>query len=188
MAVKRAVICASPHVGGICAQTCDVALRALKAAYPEDSLQAISLAARTLDGCIGCDQCRSSYECFRQDDMTKVLALLDEAEELYIASPIYFAGPPAQFKALLDRLQPRFWQWLDTPRDKRPDKRPARLLVIGAGGDPHGFEPLVVSARSALAVARFEITHVEASIADDAFAHVPAWLGVSCAESEATHG
>ena len=62
------------------------------------------------------------------------------------------------------------------------------MLAVGAGGDPHGFEPLVVSARSALAVARFEITHVEASIADDALSHVSAWLGVSCTESGEVHG
>ena len=72
-----------------------------------------------------------------------------------MVSPVYFAGPPAQLKALLDRLQPYFWS------DARAGaKRPAVLHVVGEGGDPHGFEPLVGIVRSALACAGFTLETV----------------------------
>ena len=87
--------------------------------------------------------------------MRELYALLDDADELVVVSPVYFAGPPAQLKALLDRLQPYFWS------DARADaKRPAVLHVVGEGGDPHGFEPLVGIVRSALACAGFALLTV----------------------------
>ena len=39
-------------------------------------------------------------------------------------------------------------------------KRPATLHVIGEGGDPHGFDPLVGEAKSALACAGFRLERV----------------------------
>lgn len=57
--------------------------------------------------------------------------------------PVYFASVPAQMKALLDRLQPYYFTDLRT----RP-KRPAVIHVVGVGGDPHGFEPLIGTVRS----------------------------------------
>ena len=87
--------------------------------------------------------------------MRELYALLDDADELVVVSPVYFAGPPAQLKALLDRLQPYFWS------DARAGaKRPAVLHVVGEGGDPHGFEPLVGIVRSALACAGFTLEMV----------------------------
>lgn len=110
-----------------------------------------------------------------RDDMDRVIAALDESCELFIASPVYFAGPPAGYKALLDRLQPYFWTF-----ERGGERRPAHLLVSGAGGDPHGFDPLVVCTRSALAVAGFRLETVTAAIgtgAAGACAAVPRWVG-----------
>jgi len=129
--------------------------------------------------CIGCDECRALSEepihvfqegdpllpqetvvesealfhhCVIDDDMDEVRKHLDAADELIVVCPVYFAGAPAQMKALLDRLQPYYFTDLRT----RP-KRPAVLHVVGAGGDPHGFEPLIGSLRSALSVTGFTL-------------------------------
>ena len=65
------------------------------------------------------------------------------------------SGAPSQLKAFLDRLQPYFYaNWRAKP------KRPASLYVVGEGGDPHGFGPLVGEVRSALAVAGFALESV----------------------------
>ncbi|MFR5829312.1 MAG: hypothetical protein ACLUE1_09750, partial [Adlercreutzia equolifaciens] len=50
------------------------------------------------------------------------------------------------------RLQPYYFTDLRT----RP-KRSAVIHVVGAGGDPHGFEPLIGTVRSALSVAGFTV-------------------------------
>ncbi len=92
--------------------------------------------------------------CVKRDDMDDVYPLLDDADELIVVSPVYFAGVPSQLKALLDRFQPYFWT------KTRARKRPATLHVVGEGGDPHGFDPLVGSVRSACAVAGFRLERV----------------------------
>jgi multimeric flavodoxin WrbA len=102
--------------------------------------------------------------CAKRDDMDDVYPLLDDADELIVVSPVYFAGAPSQLKALLDRFQPYFWT------KTRARKRPATLHVVGEGGDPHGFDPLVGSVRSAAAVAGFKLERVldwVGKIADD---------------------
>ncbi len=97
-----------------------------------------------------------------RDGMEQLLAVLQETAELYIVCPVFFAGPPAQMKAVLDRMQPLYY----TDARTHP-KRPANLLVVGGGGDPHGFEPLVGIMRSALSVSGFSLDRVEVSIGED---------------------
>ena len=93
--------------------------------------------------------------CVLDDDMQELYPLIDAADEWVVVSPVYFAGPPAQMKAVLDRLQPYFWT-----RARTGAKRPAVLHVVGEGGDPHGFEPLVGTVRSALSCAGFALEAV----------------------------
>ena len=119
--------------------------------------------------------------CVFDDDMQTVYDLLDDADELTIVSPIYFSGAPAPLKCLIDRMQPYFWDNF-APRDKaeggkgaasQPDadkaadlvwvprpKRPLTLHVLGEGGDPHGFDPLISEVKSSLACAGFRLLTV----------------------------
>lgn len=96
------------------------------------------------------------HVCAIGDDMPEVRKHLDAADELIVVCPVYFAGPPAQMKALMDRLQPYYWS--DARRQER--RRPLALHVVGEGGDPHGIEPLVGTVRSAFAVAGFSLEEV----------------------------
>jgi multimeric flavodoxin WrbA len=105
--------------------------------------------------------------CVIDDDMSDIYELIDEAEELTIVSPVYFAGPPSQLKALLDRLQPYFAasaaQRCAAKEEGRPFKtavKPAVLHVVGEGSDPHGFAALVTIVQSALAVAGYKLETV----------------------------
>lgn len=96
-----------------------------------------------------------SHVCFMSDDMKVVREHLDAADELIVVCPVYFAGAPSQMKALMDRLQPYYWSNL-----RKADKRPMTLHIVGEGGDPHGFDPLIGSVRSAFAVAGFALDSV----------------------------
>ncbi len=118
----------------------------------------MSVASTPIQPCTGCDQCRDEadepihvfqegdpllpcetvvesgalfHPCVIDDDMNEVRKHLDAADELIVVCPVYFAGVPAQMKALLDRLQPYYYTDLRT----RP-KRPAVIHVVGAGGHP----------------------------------------------------
>ena len=159
--MNRLIIVGSPRVDGRSAALAEQLFEACVEDCPEDEVALVPVAPLDIGGCRGCDQCRETDEggahrcVIEGDDMRELYALLDDADELVVVSPVYFAGPPAQLKALLDRLQPYFWS------DARAGaKRPAVLHVVGEGGDPHGFEPLVGIVRSALACAGFTLETV----------------------------
>ena len=154
MAVERTVLGASPRVEGRSARICMHVQDALQARFPQDTVNMLMVCDLRIGGCVGCDRCRRDGTCFMVDGMEGVRAALNASSALVVVSPVYFAGPPSQYKALLDRLQPYYWhRWEGEPR-------PASLVVVGEGGDPHGFEPLVVCTRSALACAGFSLEHV----------------------------
>lgn len=154
--MNRLVLCGSFRPEGKSALLSGALVERLHGLHPDDELQLFSLADDIdVDPCIACDYCKLGEGCIIEDPMQDLYGMLDEADSLAIVSPIYFAGPPAQFKAVLDRLQRYFW----TDFRSRP-KRPAELFAIGDGGDPHGFEPLVGIVRSSLAVAGFRVEAV----------------------------
>ena len=138
---------------------------------PDDELALAPVATLSVGGCTGCNACRDNIAklvelgeealdddfapCAIDDDMQEIYELIDAADEITVVSPVYFAGPPSQLKALLDRLQPYYWT-----NARVEEKRPAVLHVVGEGGDPHGFSALVSIVRSALAVAGFRLETV----------------------------
>lgn len=104
--------------------------------------------------CLSCDGCFATGECVVSDRMDTFLELADAASAIAIVTPIYFAGVPAQLKAVYDRLQSR-WARRYLLGEPRPPARPAALFVVGTGRDPYGYEPAVVTSKSALAMLGF---------------------------------
>lgn len=170
--MKRLILCGSPRVDGRSAALAEEIFEACIAECPEDEVKIITVATTPVAGCVGCDACATAGEwmitadqldqfknldeyespCAIKDGMTDVYRALDVSDELIVVCPIYFAGAPSQFKALLDRMQPYFW----TAARQQP-KRPAVLHVVGEGGDPHGYDPLVGSLQSSLSCAGYEL-------------------------------
>ena len=177
--MHRVILHGSCRVDGRSAALADELFNACIEECPDDGVSIVSVASTPIQPCTGCDQCRDEadepihvfqegdpllpcetvvesgalfHPCVIDDDMNEVRKHLDAADELIVVCPVYFAGVPAQMKALLDRLQPYYYPDLRT----RP-KRPAVIHVVGAGGDPHGFEPLIGTLRSALSVAGFTV-------------------------------
>ena len=93
---------------------------------------------------------------FDLDDM------LEKADRVILATPIYFAGLSSQMKAIVDRLQPYYWDYVQRKENGKSlrEKRPLTLYVIGDGGDPHGYEPLFISLKSGFALAGFSVDNV----------------------------
>ncbi len=58
------------------------------------------------NGCIACLGCQKSekFECVVDDEIKPVLARIPEADILVFATPVYFFGPSAQLKLLVDRM------------------------------------------------------------------------------------
>ncbi|MBN2406229.1 MAG: flavodoxin family protein [Elusimicrobia bacterium] len=58
------------------------------------------------NGCTACRQCQDlkEYECAIKDGVTGTLRKMALADIIVIASPMYFFGPSAQLKTVLDRM------------------------------------------------------------------------------------
>jgi multimeric flavodoxin WrbA len=95
---------------------------------------------RELDirGCLGCGHCDKAGVCIQKDDMRQVYPLLEEAERIVVASPIYFYGITAQLKLLVDRAQAPFM--------KREIAR-KKGNVVGEGPERRGFVLLAGATR-----------------------------------------
>ncbi len=131
--------------------------------------QRFLLCEKHIDPCIGCGGCSKTGNCILAgrkttggnfaDDYLELISLLDSCDGLALVAPVYFSGPTAQLKALFDRFQP-YWVRKYLLGYPFPKRRPAQLFVVGAGGDPHGFEPFVTISRSCLQIAGFELEKV----------------------------
>jgi len=67
----------------------------------------IFLSEHTITPCTGCGGCADADGvCVIRDDMTALYALLEDADAIIVASPVYFGCMTAQLKALFDRTLP----------------------------------------------------------------------------------
>lgn len=181
--MNRMIVVGSPRTNGRCAALAEELFEACIEECPDDQISLVPLSGVTVKPCTGCNACRETedHACVIDDDMADIREVLDEADELTIVSPVYFASAPATLKAFLDRLQPYFWT-----NARHEALRPAALHVVGEGHDPFGFGPLVTTVQSATYTAGFQLDQVinwvgkisaEGEILEDAeFVDVP-WLG-----------
>lgn len=156
------IIVGSPRSRGVSARYASELAERLKAEGNRVTLWRVS--DHRVGGCIGCEGCRGgNYSCVIRDDMRVLYSLLDQAERIEVVAPVYFAGPTSQLKAILDRLQP-YWEKrrgpAALPGSAEAPKRPVRLHVVGAGGDPFGYDALVTIVRSAFGAAGFALADV----------------------------
>ncbi len=159
---KWLIINGSPRINGKSARVVRLLMAALEHSQPQVGLELFEVASAQVEGCNGCAYCETAGTCIYQDDMAALMQQLDQAQRVLMVMPVYFAGVPSQAKAVLDRMQPYFWEYLKRKRAGLPpaEKRPLALFVVGDGGDPHGFEPLVATVRSSMALAGFAIDEV----------------------------
>ncbi len=78
--------------------------------------------------CIDCRACKKNdLVCTVKDDMQNLYPELDKADIIIFGTPIYWFGPSAQMKLLIDRLRPYYGN------KRLGGKRGAVLLPAGVG-------------------------------------------------------
>jgi multimeric flavodoxin WrbA len=128
----------------------------------------LTVADAGISPCRGCNACSATGECRVRDGMDDVYRLLDTADAVAVASPVYFATVPAVFKVAIDRFQP-YWARRYVLREPQPEKRrPGAVLLVGGGGDPYGTGCALTPVTSAFAVINVDVAHVLEVVGPDA--------------------
>jgi multimeric flavodoxin WrbA len=72
-----------------------------------NSTEKIYLYPLDITPCVDCKSCKKgSFQCALKDDMKTLYPKLEEADVIVFGTPLYWYGPSAKMKLLLDRLRP----------------------------------------------------------------------------------
>ena len=90
----------------------------------------ISVCRKKIAGCLACEYCHkkdSGHErqCVQQDDMQEIYPLLDEAEMIVLASPVYYHSFSGQLQCAVNRIYA-----LDKPKHLKK-----AALILSSGSD-----------------------------------------------------
>jgi arsenate reductase len=94
----------------------------------------VDVPSRHIEPCRGCRYCEKEGFCIQQkDEMGEMNYLLRRADLVVLATPIFFYGPSAQMKALIDRSQ-ALWarRYIMKLTDPKASFRRGFLLAVGA--------------------------------------------------------
>ena len=77
----------------------------IKGAQEKHEIHCFDICSMNIHGCLGCDYCRkNNRKCMQKDDMHKIYSVLDEADMIVIASPIYYHSLSGQLQCAINRI------------------------------------------------------------------------------------
>lgn len=126
--MKILVLNGSPRPNGSTSQ--------MVAAFKEGAREAghqvdvVEVCKKKIGGCLACEHCHRVEHrvCVQKDDMFEIYALLEEAEMLVLASPIYYHNISGQLKCAIDR----FYATATQPDVPKHLKKVAMILSSGS--------------------------------------------------------
>lgn len=91
------------------------------------NVEVISVCQKNIAGCMACEYChtKGNGKCIQKDDMQHIYPLIDEAEMIVIASPVYYHGFSGQLQCAINRIYA-----LDKPK-----KLKKAALILSSGSD-----------------------------------------------------
>jgi multimeric flavodoxin WrbA len=123
------VITGSPRKNGNSEMLADAFIKGAQSAGHETSK--FEAAFKKISGCIACDKCWSADRaCSANDEFALAEPLLEKADMIVFAFPLYWFSFPAQIKAFIDKL----YAYLKTGA-KRPLKIKTSAMLIAAGDE-----------------------------------------------------
>ena len=93
-------------------------------------VQIVDVCQKRIAGCLACEYChtKGNGKCVQQDDMQEVYPLLEEAEMIVLASPIYYHSFTGQLKSAINRIYA-----LDKPKNLK------KAALIMSSGSNHVY-------------------------------------------------
>lgn len=95
------IISASPRKGGNSDTLCNQFMKGAEEAG--NRVDKIRLAELSIDYCSACYACKKLGHCVKKDDMEQVIAKMQAANVVVLATPVYFYTMCAQMKTIIDR-------------------------------------------------------------------------------------
>jgi multimeric flavodoxin WrbA len=117
----------------------------------------IDLRGLKISPCLEIYQCLKNGECPLKDDMVDLYKKLVSARALIMASPIFFYGPSAQIKAVIDRCQALWCRKYVLNREPRESTRRGYVISVAATRGKKLFEGLLLTFNSFFDVLDMEI-------------------------------
>jgi len=112
------------------------------------AVEYIRLNELNLRPCQGCGGCDKTGICVVQDDMKDVYTMVDRADRIILASPVYFYGLSAQCKIFGDRMQAKWARrYLLKDRHRLGEGRKGYLISSAATKGPRIFECSMLTTR-----------------------------------------
>ena len=106
MAKKIMILCSSPHKDGKTNTIVNWCVQGAQEAGAQVECIDVATLNYKNNGCIACYGCQQSqeYGCVIDDDASPILKRMHKFDQVVFATPIYFFGPNAQLKMILDRI------------------------------------------------------------------------------------
>ena len=91
------------------------------------SITVVTVCQKKIAGCLACEYCHTKGEgkCVQQDDMQEIYPILDAAEMIVLASPIYYHSFTGQLQCAINRIYA-----LDKPKHLKK-----AALILSSGDD-----------------------------------------------------
>ncbi|MFA5039105.1 MAG: flavodoxin family protein [Candidatus Omnitrophota bacterium] len=94
-------------------------------------------------GCISCRNCQKQekYECVVGDDARLVLQKMARADVIVMATPLYFYGPSAQLKLVMDRMF-SLYKWDNANNTMTTPLKGKKLVLLATAYEDIGLDAL----------------------------------------------
>ena len=148
------VIMASPRKNGYTAKLAGSLLRE----FPKGTeFEVVNLYELNPTPCNACGYCKTGNGCSKKD-LEDFLKKFESVDVIVFATPIYFMGVPAPFKALIDRFQ-RYYEARFRRNMRNPiEKHRKAVLIVTSGSDGEiGFEVIKHQLLQAVSVLNIEM-------------------------------
>ncbi len=131
--MKVLIINGSPRVNG----NTTIAVNEMVKVFEQEGIEPVvhQIGQKDIRGCIACGSCSQTGKCVFDDVVNELAPVLEEADGLVVATPVYYASANATLIACLDRL------FYSTSFDKTM-KVGAAIAVARRGGCSATFDEL----------------------------------------------
>lgn len=134
------IVTGSPRNNGNCDRMAEAFLKGALSA--QHNVTIFNAGRKEISSCKACNKCWSNGKpCIYQDGFNELAPLLESADVIVFATPLYWFSFPAQIKTAIDKM----YAYL-CDRSKQPLKiKESILLVCGADDDPGIFDGIKAS-------------------------------------------